>query len=306
MRTFLSKVLLFFLVLGLFIGLMFLVNRVFLGSKLGPFKIKSEKHVLVLGNSQMNLSFDETYLPEYKNYAHGGDPYFYSYIKLKQLKELNPQIDTLFLGFNSRNISTSIGGKWFLNETQLNDKLKLYLPLLNTEELHYLYSLRPKETLRAFMSQSLIGFQLLFAGRATYGEGSESKTVNKLKSAKRRFVAVEQIEVGDLNFDTSKHELYFLNKIVDYCKREGIALIFINPPVHHLLWESVEVLQPEFYAFYFKHYPEIPFYDYGDMKMKDECFNDLVHMSAEGAAQFSMKLKKGELLTENQRVVSVK
>jgi len=298
MRAFITKILLFTAVLLGFIALMFGLNRIILSSSLGPFKLRNDQNILVLGNSQMAGSFDERYLSHFKNLAHGGDPFFYSYIKLRKAHEINSQIDTLYIGFNSSNISSNVDQKWFLNENQLNEKLKLYLPITPGEEYKYLWDVKPKTLIRSSCAQSLVLAQVLFAGKMTYG-GSVPKS-EKLNP--KRFQKYRQESVEYDSLEISKHEIHFLNKIISYCKRNQIQVILINPPVHQIMNERTEGLQRDFYSYYFANYPEIPFYDYGKLEMKDEYFKDLVHMSAEGAKYFSEKLASGELCQIGQEL----
>ena len=90
------------------------------------FTIDSDKKVLVLGNSHAECAINDSTLPNYFNLPQSESAYFYDYLKLWEVVNHNPQIDTLIIGCSYGDLKESMNN-WITDEDKIDYKMRTSL-----------------------------------------------------------------------------------------------------------------------------------------------------------------------------------
>ena len=100
MKKLILKISLFipFLIITIFTVETFLNNKL---SKNSYYAIDISKHILILGHSHSASSLNDTLIENTINLSSSGEPYFYTYYKLKKVIEANSNIDTVLLEYTN-------------------------------------------------------------------------------------------------------------------------------------------------------------------------------------------------------------
>ncbi|MGE5409533.1 MAG: hypothetical protein ACM3MI_01135 [Clostridiales bacterium] len=261
------------------------------------FVLDKNIHVLILGDSRTKYDLNDKILSNTFNLSNDADSYFYSYLKLKALTKSNPQITTLILSFSQHNIEKMIENRWLLNDTHINQRLKIYYVLLDTDDFLFLLKQKPVEIFTNLFPQIIYPLKL-FQGRDLYG-GFSDMDHNDLKEEIDSYL--KKTKGNEEEFLESSIETKYLDKIKEYCNIKRIKLILINPPLHKTLNSKQENL----YAYYNKHLLDVPFLDFSKLDLPDSCFSDLVHLSPAGSNYFSHYLQaKGVENLANERILN--
>lgn len=95
---------------------------------------------------------------------------------------------------------------------------------------------------------------------------------------------------GHPDIQTYKTQMYFLNKIAEFCRKERIEFVVVNMPV---TVDNLRLLKPGGYIGYlqglrdFGIYNQLSVYDLNDLsKYSKKDFHDLVHLNAFGGQKF--------------------
>jgi hypothetical protein len=281
MNLFLKKVLLFVGSVIVITVLSVCFNKIYL--KVNHFfKLSSNVHILILGDSRTRYGLDDKYLNQTKNFSSDADSYFYSYTKLKELKENNPQIDTLILSFSKHNIVKSIENRWLLNNAHLKERLLVYFPILNKHEILFLLHNKPTETVKNVFSQVTSTYKYFIKKQGAFGGYKELEY-----SMLQKEIEKQKAEAGkEPAFEEAPIEKMYLRKIADYCKENHIKLILLNMPSHKALMGNKEV----FYSFYKRNFSDVTFLDFGNIELSDDDYGDLVHLSPKGSEYFTRNI----------------
>ena len=132
------------------------------------FTIDSDKNVLVLGNSHPECAINDSILPNYFNLAQSGSAYFYDYLKLREVVNHNPQIDTLIIGYSYGDLKESMNN-WITDEDKIDYKMRTYLFLFNPQDYLTLFKASPLNTLKYTPQTILHNIQTKFKGFSYLG-----------------------------------------------------------------------------------------------------------------------------------------
>ncbi|MCK0132629.1 hypothetical protein MWU59_14065 [Flavobacteriaceae bacterium F08102] len=256
-------------------------------------RMKKNINTLILGDSHTKYALNDNILNDTYNLSQNADSYFDSYLKLKQVDKINPQLDTVFLSFSQHNIHKCIENRWLLNPAHLRDRLKLYTPFLGAEECLFLLEKRPEEFITGLFNQIQYPINFLFNNDDLFGGYDELEhniLKQEIENQKKNGIRQEY-----KSFNDAPLELKYLKKIVKYCNENNITLILINPPLH----KSLQNKQDGLYKFYKKNFSNIPFLDFSKIAMKDSCFGDMVHLNPSGSKYFSKLIKQEDLFNIN-------
>lgn len=237
---------------------------------------KIDANILFLGNSRVQYGIDDRLIPRAFNAGLNADNYVFSYLKLKLLKKYNPQIDTLYLGYDAPSVYNYF-------EKTTNDKFHPYFwDILDkddwlffiendsdifTSPLHWLKILYP---LRSYISE--VSFQNLgLGGFSELYRDKLREDIELMKGNKKNGVKVQP------NLLQKK----YLDKIVSFCHRENIELYFINMPsytkdTNEDLWNNKLL-----------NYENIRYYDFECIELPDSCYGDITHLNYRGAKVFT-------------------
>ncbi len=254
-------------------------------------KINNNQHILFLGNSHIECSIDDRIVNDSFNFARGGERLECAYNKLKLLTEKNIGIiDTVYMSYDYMFLTTSTDSvpppsyyysPWLMSQNTLTDWLKIFtLSSVDYSFGHFshLYVYWKYMDMLSFLRTEDSIVKNKYLGGYLYLKR------DKLDEAIRRRKSNPTISIDKID----RLNLYFLDRIVDYCKKNGIVLCFITPPQHKLAPENM-VLCHQLHS---ERYGDIPLLDFRYMELPDSCFGDLDHLNYRGAKFFSEYLEK--------------
>lgn len=297
MKTFIKKVSFFGTLIILISSVLLLLNYYLIDSN--EFSIDSNKEILILGDSNSKRAVNDSIFNKAFNFSGSADSYYYSYLKLSKVIETNKQINTVFLSFSPHNI---IDNGWLFNEDDMITRFPKYYPLMNFSDFSFLYKQRRPVLFasinRVFRNTPGTVLSKIGGSKITenYG-GYEFVTGNNLKLVLSKFNKEEDIPHFNLPnvFKISLQEMFYLRKIVTLCKDKSLKLILMNPPKRKELLTHKRYFVAEFNNFYDCELNNIPFLDFSNFVLPDECYNDLVHLNYKGAKIFSTLLNENKL-----------
>jgi hypothetical protein len=244
------------------------------------FAFEKNKNILILGDSHTKYALNDSIITNSYNFSEDADSYLYSYLKLKIIKQKNPQIDTLLLAFSEHNLDKDIEDKWLFNSLQLHDRMRYYYPLFEKKEIKLVLNNNPKSVFYNLFSQILNPIYFVWKGNSVYGGYTILEKNNLSKEIKNQ----KKIDkLSKTKYSISKIEMEYLKKIKSFCAQNNIKLIFINTPLHQLVNDE----QKNIKIIHTKYFSDVLFLDYSNLNMSDKCFVDLVHLSEKGSHYFS-------------------
>lgn len=245
--------------------------------------VEDNVHIAFFGNSQIESSINDTIVQGAFNWARSFETPEFVYAKIKLLKKCNPQIDTVFIGFDNvltfhsdrEEFPYRICHPYLYDMYTIEDWFNI---LKNSEQSRWInYFIYP------YSWEKMKDYRLLGKNDVTTRDwndlgGYVYLTRNKLEEHRKRYT----YKPHDL-WKCSKNAYYFLDKSIEFCKDNNIQLVFICAPQHKEHQQNTESYRTE----YAEHYSQIPFYDYVSMELPDSCFADLNHLNYKGAKVFS-------------------
>jgi hypothetical protein len=251
-------------------------------------KLPKNIETLILGHSQPETAINDSLLSNCKNFSQGGEAYLFTYAKLRYLATINPQIKRVYLSFSNNQISTLME-EWTFGDRYLQSKYTNYFYALSSSEqsllwrtsfyslVHAEYSIMKTNGINLIKNKGTIKAPLYWGD---YLYLKRFKTDSLLKSNYLKTIKKNQ-KVG-----ISKTNLVYLDKIVRFCNKKKIKLIFFRTPIHPKLFEILN--EKQFQSIRKKKYASIPFVDAVHYPISNEAFGDLEHLNYKGAKKFSL------------------
>ncbi|GGZ70371.1 hypothetical protein [Algibacter mikhailovii] len=264
----------------------FLINHFYNG-----YKINKEQNILILGDSHTEHAIDDNIFTTSLNLSHSADSYFYSYLKLRKIKKENPQIDKVLLGLSNHNLFIEYEDRWLFNTSRIKSKLRIYMDLMNFSEFLFLFKSNPSGVIQGFIESPKYSIKLIIKGGALKERDLgrfQSSQRNSLKEAINRIKKSKKQRV----LEYSKIETEYLFKIVDFCNKNNIELIFVSTPLHP---EYTKRKENEFQLldeFYSSSLSQFKFFNCSKFDLSDGYFQDLDHLNDKGAKLFTSYLMK--------------
>lgn len=292
MKRFLRRILLYVLLLFSIVGIFFLINWIIIDTN-KFLKIEESKNILVIGASRTANAINDKYLEGSINLSAAGDPLFYSLIKLRTIKKNNPNIDTIILSLDNRTLDSKIA-KHFYRPVSLESKLPNYYNFLSLNDLRQLNDINKYSTFKTLFFIPKYTFKLF----KNLMLKPNNKNLNIGGYVEVKHIIDQNIIDSFIKRDSLKEyqlsnfEIENLNRIVEYCDLNNIELIFINPPIHPIMYNSLEYQGGKiiFDEFLTTNYSNISYLDFSDKFLPDSCYADLIHLNNNGSKIFSKKL----------------
>ncbi len=303
MQKFIKKIILFIALLIFSFFLIVIFNGYLLYLLDKSFKGKSNAHILLIGDSNMECAVNDSIYKGSINLSKASDSYFYSYLKLKAYISQNQNIDTIFLSFSPHNI---FDNGWLLDDSHIYSRFRLYYPLMDWSDFYFLFSRNSKAIISSFPSiinQTIKNFIKLVLGKTitSYG-GYQSLDRDILEEVKLKLLNGEPLPFFKIpnNFKISKEEVTYLNKIIDLCQRNKIKLYLVNLPKRIELLNYKKYGVTEFNKYYDSFFKNVDFLDFSNFKMPDSYYGDFVHLNKKGSTYFSEFLEKNKMMIIEQ------
>ncbi len=288
LRKFIITCLKFLLAIILICGLSLLFNSAYI--KIRGYKIKPQQNILVLGDSHTEYAIDDTILTNSINLSHSADSYFYSHLKVKRMKQENPQLDTLILAFSNHNLLSQYDERWLLNPLHIKSKFRIYADLMDFSDFGFFLKSKPLSVLQGIMETPKYSIKLLLKG-----ELKERDLGSFIPSERNKLV--ESIERFKKNSNKRKLEYSKIEKrnffnIINFCKKNNITVILVSTPIHKVYLDNEDKIK-EFQLlsdFYDSNLSDITFLDYSFYDIPDSFYQDINHLNRKGAQKFTEQL----------------
>lgn len=242
------------------------------------FDTDKSKHILFLGDSQLECDIDEAYFPEAFNRCKSSDSYLFCYAKLKEMVKSNPQIDTLIVSFSHTSMSPEVDNR--MHTEGIEKRLLLYMPFLTLDDLKWFSFTEIGENLLNFL------FPSSWPKAETRG-GFNSRPSSEFY-APHTYTELcddtkESLKVSEYKNDCAK---FYLDKIEYFARINNIKLILLTPPVYNTKYRS-DFWQKELERDY-SHFVHINC----ETMISDSLFYDFSHLNENGAKEFSILLQR--------------
>ncbi|MFA9189939.1 hypothetical protein AAGV28_01030 [Flavobacterium sp. FZUC8N2.13] len=296
MSQFLRKVVVFLtipviFILVVLIGLNFLVKT--------DYKIKPDINSLFIGDSHIQQTFNDNLIPQSLNCGIASESFYFSYFKLKYLLDENPSIKNVYLGLSFHSLSNYYE-RFISGDYSASVAPKYFFILPWKEQLRLIYW--NKANFVSFLREVLnIGFYQVFNGQVYPFIGgyleqfSETFAVDSSMNKRLKF---QYFNNGKLN-SFSQFNIYYLNKIISLCKKQGVHLVMVNTPLHEYYYKKIpKKYKDELFEIVAKNH--LNYIDFSKLQLKDNCFTpDGDHVSTIGAVKTSKMIKV--IIDESQK-----
>lgn len=283
MRRFLFQCLIFWICFcAVYISIMLIAT----GNYRSVFRTNDDTHIVFLGNSHLECGINDAIIPGTLNFARSGERMEWIYAKLRLLTDANPQIDTVFIGFDN-----VLCFKDAINEdVHMGHNSPYFMRYVSfVDAWHYLTQASGKYNFD-MITKTLSINQLYEIYRERHSSARECAMGGFVPSNRDKLKEDMSRQANSITeskqFDHLSH--YYLDKAIDYCRQRNITVIFICPPQHsmsHLDNTTYRIIAQ-------KYYSGIEFWDYCNYPLPDSAFQDLDHLNSKGADIFSNSLKK--------------
>ncbi|MDO5395558.1 MAG: hypothetical protein Q4F07_06290 [Bacteroidales bacterium] len=185
-------------------------------------KLPADVHILFLGNSTIETSVDDNLIPHSFNFAKSAEHIEFAYAKLKMMKRINPQIDTVVVGIDD-GILFSSDTKWGRHE--INHPY--YLTEFGIDDIITSLRYRGYEWNKNYLTSLYDTYKLLFIftgkepGRLDMG-GYSHLVRDKLKEDVERLARERATDDPDASSTDRSVEkispatLHFINKMISH------------------------------------------------------------------------------------------
>lgn len=256
------------------------------------FTLPTGTKYLVLGHSQPEHAFNDSLIDGLKNLAEGGESYFYTYYKSKEIIKSNVELETVFIIFSNNTIETKRDA-WTWDSYYMASRLDRFAPLIDFQGKMKLACNNYScffETMNFELKERWVKLK---SGELEFNEKLGGyKITEKRIDIPFKEMTMEDKRIQEINdFELSKsmlstHALFYLNKLISLCHTEGKQVVLIRLPQQkdYNFWGNEKLFQ-EVKKNYFN---ELPFLDFSKLDMNEDDFIDASHLSYSGATRFSI------------------
>lgn len=251
-------------------------------------KLPQNITTLYIGNSTIECAINDSVLPNTCNFARRAEPINYTYAKIKLLKKINPQIDTIILGFDdlvlfySDIVYRTGPSLYFLDQYDINDwrnNIKNNSLYKNSKFISHQYDFdKIFPMVKSYFTSDVSSSELEIGGHLKLKKNKLDRDIKE-----RRKNSYKPNSINSL----SRNNKYYFDKIIEFCEENDLKLVFFCTPKHKEVWRDScykEIHQ--------KYYSNIPLYDYLQYDLSDCCYSDCVHLNEKGALLFSKHLNQ--------------
>ncbi len=263
--------------------------------------LRTPYNIVFLGNSTVEYGIDDKIVTNSLNFGLNGDHIEYMYAKLKLLKKYNPQIDTVVINLDNiiinKDIRTAHASElmhpFFFDCYSLDEIIAA--ARYSSFDWFTSYLAKPFSVLKITIPVTSIfrNYRIQDVGIGCYASLERNKLAEDIerynaktaKGHKPKSPSMATEEVAKVEYVDNKFTLYFYNRIIDFCRTEGITPIFIAMPQYPL--------EPSYAyrEFHNRHFNDIPLLDYQDIVLADSLWADAAHLNTRGAQIFSRILQ---------------
>ena len=286
MRKAILRTILFLIILIIFILLTLSGTDTIIKDK-AYISIKPNSKFIVLGHSHPQLSLNDSLITNFSNCAAGGEGFFYTYFKVKEIIEQNNNIEVVFIEFSNNQIIEKMDD-WTWGKENLSTRYPLYAPFLEFKDHMLLFEKNSIGFCNALSLSLNKNFNTIIFNNYNFSElriGYMKKEGSKLDSLMKVYKNKGRFEKYKSNI--SLVNIKYLKKIIKVCQDNNKKVFIIRCPITKIS----KVLQNE--KIYRKYLAttckisKIEFLDFINFPLKNSEFYDTEHLNSKGAVKFS-------------------
>jgi hypothetical protein len=250
------------------------------------FSFDKKPSMLIIGHSHSQYAFDDRQISDFVNISSAGQSYFYSYPKLKEVLEDNPQLKTVFIEFSNGQIEKRMDD-WIWGADKMKNYFPTLSPFISRRDMLLLLRENRKDFIQtiSLATRENVGRVLTFDIDYTEDIGEFKPTdenhLDSLLILKAQGIADEE----DPDPEISKENLNFLLKMIDLCKQRDVKPILVRSPQHpeyNYLANEERFLEIKDSLF-----KDIEFLDFNSYPLENSQYRDFGHINEAGAIPFS-------------------
>ena len=263
--------------------ILFLINTISLKTilKNANFNVDKKTKILILGHSHAAYAYNDSIIKNAVNLAEGGESYFYTFQKTKEIIADNPQIKTILIEFSNDNLDTSMNS-WVYNEPYMSNRYPKYAPFMNMNDNLILILNNPASYTNSYLLSYQYNLKKNLEKRYNFAPiigGYTHSEKKKLKKQKDQ--SSYEIDKSDLPWIN----INYLKKIIQFSQSNGVKCYLIRTPTcKESLFNQNETLYQEILK---NEFLDIEFLDFKNFPISDECFIDNEHLNSKGALIYS-------------------
>ena len=287
MRKFIIRIVVFSLLTFMVLSVIVILSNILINND-SNFSIDKKIKYIVLGHSHPEGAFNDSLISNTKNFARGGEHYFYTYLKAKKIIESNPHIKVIFLELTNNQISLDMEN-WIKDSQKNMVNIPVYEPVMDKNDHYFVFTKNPYAY---FKSQEVVikkNLNFLLYNKKNillqrdwggfYGNPRQ-KVDSIIRSNKKN------LKIRNSKIEVSNTCLDFIDKIETICQEKGVKLFLIRSPQHskYIFDQNDEILQEIIQT----RYPKLCFLDFNNFSLLNEEYSDLEHLNYKGAKKFSL------------------
>lgn len=250
------------------------------------FSEKITKKNIIIGDSNIRWSINDSILSNYANYSTGGETYLFAYTKLRVIARKN-KIDTLMLSFSPHNI---VNNMWWDDAEQqpIRGRMPSFYQDFQIADHWVLMKYLPKNYLASLMDIGKSETSFVFE---TFKGGTAHSRLGSYMPEKQNETMFKPVPYPYKTPVVTDPEIEYMDKIKVFCSQNKIHLILINPPKNYLRKDFKNYNHPQFYEVYKNRYSDIDFLDFSRLQLPKNAYWDVSHVDIVGAEFFSNFLR---------------
>ena len=247
MKHFIIRLMHFTLILLLI--LFFFISGIFISNRLLMLKchIPGDADTLIVGDSHIMWSIDDSEIPRVKNISLNAEGYIYSYKKLNYILSRYPKVKYVYIGAGYHNFSDYYDN--YIYGKQFQFFIQRYLGILNIDDYLQIIKRNKLADLPDFLIQIIRGGSKNIVKQecnlvSGFPEEKMTQTFNEEKMLAR---ISEQYFYKDGLRNVSALNVMYFKKLIDLCEEKNIKIIFLRTPVSSAYVSRVPLKFKEFY-----------------------------------------------------------
>lgn len=237
--------------------------------------IKDDINILIIGASDTKNAIDDDILDDSINLSDHGRPNYINYLILKKILNDNQNIDTIIYGLSKNNIDSQLDKRWLDTRAKYLARILKYSDF---DDLIVLIKYSPFLFSRTLLSSVINLFVSLYDPIDFGGYVKHEK--NDLK--KEPF-----LQINENDFSKKSMQKQYMEKIIKYCKRKNVELIFLRTPKYNKDEINNFNQSKEFFASFIKNFEDAKYIDHSGFFLEDSCYADRFHLNYRGAKIYS-------------------
>ena len=282
MKLFVKRVFIFSFLIGFIFTICLVILHKFSYSK-SSLKIGKNNTILVVGDSQIECALNTNLISNSYSVAQGGDNHLYNYAQIRSLTNENKGIDTIILGHNYNNVSSTYE-YYYSTPIIIQYKVPKYFSILKLSEMSDLLFKNPKAMIVTAPLIIKHNINFFLKRNVTLKDLNFGSFLMIDKAFKNPTNSIVHLDNGKY----SKIQAKYLRRIIKLCNERNIKLFLVTTPNLYSTRFYSKKYRDYFKSIKFKNVTNV---NLADMKLDSTNFYDFVHMNKKGSNAFTIYLR---------------